>query len=165
MTCPKNVSDFRPNNFVLLCKKREIPNVFIDLLDVGNEGHGGVDDEHQIHINTNGSNDGLFDDPHTNDDTNDEGSHDGFLDDPKTNSDTNDEGSHDGLLDDPQTNSYMNDEGVREGCNVADGLPLLNNDFVNLERLILCLAENENTHVYEELPEGKKNNWGFFFHN
>ncbi|GFO02754.1 hypothetical protein PoB_002925900 [Plakobranchus ocellatus] len=56
-----------------------------------------------------------------------------------------------------------NDEGVREECNGADGQPLLNNGFMNLERLILCLAENENTHVYEELPEGKKKNC--FFHN
>ncbi|GFO40531.1 hypothetical protein PoB_006703600 [Plakobranchus ocellatus] len=54
---------------------------------------------------------------------------------------------------DPKTNSDTNDEGMREECNVADGQPLLNNDFMNLERLILCLAENENTHVYEELPE------------
>ncbi|GFO17321.1 hypothetical protein PoB_004382600 [Plakobranchus ocellatus] len=69
-------------------------------------------------------------------------SHDGLLDDPKTNSDTNDEGSHDGLLDDPKTNSDTNDEGVREGCNVADGQPLLYNDFMNLERLTSCLAEN-----------------------
>ncbi|GFN88531.1 hypothetical protein PoB_001503700 [Plakobranchus ocellatus] len=72
-----------------------------DRLDIGNEGHGGVDDEHQIHINTN--DDGLFDDPQTNVDANDEGSHDGLIDDAKTNSDTNDEGSHHGLLDDPQT--------------------------------------------------------------
>ncbi|GFN96102.1 hypothetical protein PoB_002260800 [Plakobranchus ocellatus] len=54
-------------------KKREIPNGFIDLLDGGNEGHGGVDDDHQIHINTNDGDDGLLDDPHTNSDTNDEG--------------------------------------------------------------------------------------------
>ncbi|GFO48303.1 hypothetical protein PoB_007480800 [Plakobranchus ocellatus] len=82
---------------------------------------------------------------------------------PQTNDDTNDEGSHDGLLDDPQRNSDTNDEEVQEGCNVADGQPLLNNDSMNLERLILCLAENENTHIDEELPEKKKNNC--FFHN
>ncbi|GFO36305.1 hypothetical protein PoB_006281000 [Plakobranchus ocellatus] len=204
-----------------------------DLSDVENEGHGGVDDEHQVHINKNdgddgllddpqtndvtndesshvglldnpqtnsdtndeGSHDGLLDDPQTNSDTRDEGSHDGLLDNPQTNSDTNDEGSHDGLLDDPhtnsdtrdegshdglldnlqtnddendesshdklladpQTNSHTNDEGVRVGCNVADRQPLLNN-FMKLERLILCLAENENTYVYKELPEEKKNN-------
>ncbi|GFO32863.1 hypothetical protein PoB_005936800 [Plakobranchus ocellatus] len=201
MTCPKKFSDFRPNHFVLLRKKSEIPNVFTDLTDVENEGHGGVDDEHQVHINTydgddgllvdpqtndnkndegshdglldnpqtnsdtndEGSDDGLLDDPQTNSDTNDEGIHDGILDDPQTNDDTNDEGSHDKLLDNPQTNGDTNDEGVQEGCNVANGQPLPNNDFMNLERLILCLAENENTYVYKELPEGKKNNC--FFHN
>ncbi|GFO14292.1 adhesive plaque matrix protein [Plakobranchus ocellatus] len=52
-------------------------------------------------------------------------------------------------------NSDTNDEEVRDGCNVADRQPLLSNDFMNLERLILCLAENENTYVYKELPEGK----------
>ncbi|GFO16666.1 hypothetical protein PoB_004317100 [Plakobranchus ocellatus] len=82
--------------------------LYIDLLDVGNKGRGGFDDEHQIHINTNDNDDGLLDNPQTNDDT-------------------NDEGGHDGLLDDPQTNGDTNDEGVREGCNVADGQPLLNN--------------------------------------
>ncbi|GFO34267.1 hypothetical protein PoB_006077200 [Plakobranchus ocellatus] len=112
----------------------EIPNVFIYLLDVGKGEHGGVDDEHQIHIITNDSDDGLLDDPQSNDETNGEGSHDGLLDDPKTNSHTKDEGSHDGLLDYPQTNSDSNsegnhdrllldtnDEGVREANNVADG--------------------------------------------
>ncbi|GFN90786.1 multiple epidermal growth factor-like domains 10, partial [Plakobranchus ocellatus] len=174
------------------------------------KGHSGVADENQAHVNTYDGDDGLFDDPQTNGDTNDEGSHDGLLDDPKTNidtngegshdlqtksdtngegshdrllddlqtkSDTNDEGSHDKLLDDPQTNGDANDEnshdkllddpqtnadtneGVQEGCNDADGQPLLNNDSKNLERLILCLAENENTYVYKELPEGKN----FFF--
>ncbi|GFN97259.1 hypothetical protein PoB_002376500 [Plakobranchus ocellatus] len=63
MICPKNISDFQPNHFVLLRKKSEIPNVFIDLTDVENEGHCGVDDEHQVHINKNDSDDGLFDDP------------------------------------------------------------------------------------------------------
>ncbi|GFO17384.1 hypothetical protein PoB_004388900 [Plakobranchus ocellatus] len=174
-----------------------------NLTDVENEGHGGVDDEHQVHININDGDDGLLDDPQTNDDTNDESSHDGLLDNPQTNSDTNDEGSHDGLLDDPQTNSDTrdkgshdglldnlqtngdendeschdkplvepqtngdtNDEGVRVGCNVADRQPLLNNDFIHLERLILCLAENENTYVYKELPEEKKNNCFFIIDN
>ncbi|GFO46335.1 hypothetical protein PoB_007284000 [Plakobranchus ocellatus] len=175
----------------------------INLTDVENEGHGGVDDEHQVHINTydgddgllddpqtnsdtndEGSHDGLLDDPQTNNDTNDEGSHDGLLDDPQTNNDTNDEGSHDGLLDnlqtngdenddsshdklhaDPQTNGDTNDEGVREKCNVVDRQPLLNNGFMNLERLILCLAENENTYVYKKLPGGKKNNCFFIIDN
>ncbi|GFO23774.1 hypothetical protein PoB_005027900 [Plakobranchus ocellatus] len=91
MICPKNFSDFQPNHFVLLRKKSEIPNVFIDLTDVENEVHGGVDDEHQVHINKNDGDDGLLGDPQTNDDTNDESSHDGLLDDPQTNDDTNDE--------------------------------------------------------------------------
>ncbi|GFN79052.1 hypothetical protein PoB_000555800 [Plakobranchus ocellatus] len=184
MMCPKKISDFRSNHFVLLRKKSEIPNVFIDLTDVENEGHVGVDDEHQVHINTYDGDDGLLDDPQANDDTNNESSHDGLLDNPQTNSDTNDEGSHDGLLDnlqtngdendesshdkllaDPQTNGVTNDEGVREGCNVADGQPLLNIAFMNFERLILCLAKNENTYVYKELPEGKKNNCFFIIDN
>ncbi|GFN76706.1 hypothetical protein PoB_000321200 [Plakobranchus ocellatus] len=117
------------------------------------KGHGGVADEHQVHINTYDGDDGLLDDPQTNSDTNDEGSHDGLLDDPNTKRDTNGKDSHDGLIDDPQTNGDTN-EGVREECKVADGQPLQNNDFMNLERLILCLAENENTSVYKELPEG-----------
>ncbi|GFO19583.1 hypothetical protein PoB_004608800 [Plakobranchus ocellatus] len=100
MIFPKRFSDFRPNHFVLLHKKSEIPNVFIDLTDVENERHGGVDDEHQVHINTYDGDDGLPDDPQTNNDMNDKSSHDGLLDDLKRNSDTNDEGSHDGLLGD-----------------------------------------------------------------
>ncbi|GFN93973.1 hypothetical protein PoB_002047900 [Plakobranchus ocellatus] len=86
-----------------------------DLIDVENEGHGGVDDEHQVHINTYDGDDGLLDDPQTKDDTNEESSHDGLLDNPQTNSDSNDEGSHDGLLDGPQTNSDANNEGSHDG--------------------------------------------------
>ncbi|GFO05375.1 hypothetical protein PoB_003188000 [Plakobranchus ocellatus] len=236
MTCPPENFRFSAQSFVSLCKKSEIPNVLLGLLDAGNEGNGSVDDEHQIRINTNDGHDGLLDDlqtkqtvtqmmkvvminslttpqtngdaneegvminslrtPQTNGDTNDEGSHDKLLDDLQTNGDTNNEGSHDKLLDDlqtngdtndegshdkllddphtngdtndessleilldePQTNVDTNDEGVREACDVADGL-LLNNDFMNLERLRLCLAEKENTLVYKELPEEKKKNF------
>ncbi|GFN88943.1 hypothetical protein PoB_001544900 [Plakobranchus ocellatus] len=134
MTCPKNFLDFLPNHFVLLRKKSEIQNAYIDLNNVENKGHGGVDDEHQIHINTYDGDDGLLDDPQTNDDTNDESNHDGLLDNLQKGSDANDESSHDKLLDDPQTNGDTNDEGVREGCNAAGTQPLLNNDFMNHER-------------------------------
>ncbi|GFO24528.1 hypothetical protein PoB_005103300 [Plakobranchus ocellatus] len=169
------------------CSPRTVQKLLSSSLTKEGREHGGVGDEHQIHITTYDGDDGILDDPQTNYDTsnegnldgllddhqtnsdaNDEGSHDGLLDDSQTNSDTNDEGSHDGILGDPQTNSDTNDEGshdgildnlqtnggtnnerVRERYNVADGMSLLNNDFVNLERLILCLTENKNTHVYK----------------
>ncbi|GFN94563.1 hypothetical protein PoB_002106900 [Plakobranchus ocellatus] len=108
-----------------------------DLLDVGNEGHGGVDDEHTIHINTYDGDDGLIDDPQTNYDINAEGSHDGLLDNPQTNSDTNAEGSHDGLLDNPQTNSDTNAEGSHDG--------LLDNPQTNSDRNDKDAAKN---HVF-----------------
>ncbi|GFO03180.1 hypothetical protein PoB_002968500 [Plakobranchus ocellatus] len=94
-------------------------------------------------------------DSQTNDDANDESSHDELPENSHTNSDKSGEGSHDTFFYDPQTNGIPNDEEVREGCSFADGQPLLNYDFMSLERLILCLAENENTRVFKELPEGK----------
>ncbi|GFO34213.1 hypothetical protein PoB_006071800 [Plakobranchus ocellatus] len=55
-------------NFKLQEEENILKTATKGLIDVGNEGHGGVDDEQQIHINTNDSDDGLLDDPQTNDD-------------------------------------------------------------------------------------------------
>ncbi|GFO13513.1 chemosensory receptor c [Plakobranchus ocellatus] len=65
------------SSIFIICNTPKLVAYFVaaiepDLLDVGNERHGGVDEEHQIYINTYDSDDGLLNDPQTNGGTNDE---------------------------------------------------------------------------------------------